>query len=198
MKPLTRPGFVIWLTGLPASGKTSLAIALQKRLAQLGIHAVVLDSDEMRAILTPQPTYSDAERCWFYNVLVHWAAWLANNGINVLIAATGNRRIYRHQAREQIERFAEIYVKCPLDVCQRRDPKGIYARAYDGDADTVPGIGAIYEAPFDPEVTIDTSQGFPTTAADSVILQLQLKKIIGGTTDDDPHPLKARRALSSL
>lgn len=192
------PGFVVWLTGLPASGKTSLAYAMQRQLAQGGVQAVVLDSDELRAVLTPLPTYTEAERRWVYHVIVYLAAWLAGNGLNVLIAATGNRRLYRDEARRTIKRFAEVYVQCPLDICRQRDSKGIYALAHHGEADRVPGIGVAYEPPVAPEVVVDTTRRTPTEAAESVIRLLQLEKIIGGICYDHPQPTSAGGSVPAL
>ena len=149
---MKQTGFVVWFTGLPASGKTSLAYAMQAALAAQGdIQTVVLDSDELRAVLTPKPTYSAAERDWFYGVMSYLAAWLARDGVNVLIAATANRRRYRDEARRQIARFAEVHVVCSLAECQARDPKGIYKQAQAGEATFVPGVGATYEAPLQAE-----------------------------------------------
>lgn len=178
---MTNRGFVLWLTGLPAAGKTSLAYALQEKLDEEGIKTVIIDSDDFREILTPHPTYTEAERRWFYGALARLAAWLAQNGINVIVAATANLHIYRDRARAQIERFAEVYVKCPLPLCRERDPKGIYALADANQSDTVPGIGAPYEPPFMPEAEVDMSRLLPTEAADSVLIQLRLQKIIPGT-----------------
>lgn len=162
------PGFVLWLTGLPASGKTTLAYALRQKLAADGIPAVVLDSDELRHILTPQPSYTAAERDWFYGALGQLAQIIAQNGVNVLVAATANRRRYRDQARQQITRFAELYVHCDLATCQQRDPKGIYAQAQSGAANQVPGVGSSYEPPLAPEMTVDTTQQTAVQAATAV------------------------------
>lgn len=174
MNASTISGFAIWFTGLPASGKTSLAKAIQKRLADEQIKSVVLDSDELRLILTPEPTYSSEERDWFYSVIAALAGWLSHNGINVLIAATANLRRYRDVARQHVARFAEVYVKCGLDICQQRDPKHIYADTKQGTAKTVPGVGAIYEPPINPEVTVDTSALLPIEAAKYTMNQLNL------------------------
>jgi adenylylsulfate kinase len=92
-------GWAIWLTGLPASGKTALAQALRHKLAEQGIAAIVLDSDELRRLMTPNASYAPAERDWFYDRLVELADWLTRAGENVIIAATGNRRCYRAAAR---------------------------------------------------------------------------------------------------
>jgi adenylylsulfate kinase len=170
--PLLAPGFVLWFTGLPASGKTTLAYALQRKLANANIPTFILDSDEMRAILTPQPRYSPSERDWFYGVLGQFAGLLAKSGVNVLIAATANRRHYRDQARQQITRFAEVYVHCDLETCQQRDPKGIYAQAQEGTAVRVPGIGSSYEPPHQPEVVVDTTLLTVDEGATAVYQQL--------------------------
>lgn len=172
-------GFVVWLTGLPASGKTSLAYAMQAELvAQEKIQTVVLDSDELRAVLTPDPAYSATERDWFYGVVTYLAAWLARDGVNVLIAATANRRRYRDEARRQIVRFAEVHVVCSLAECRARDPKGIYKRAQMGEATSVPGVGADYEGPLRAETAVNTTTMLPEEAAVFVIAQLQGQGII--------------------
>lgn len=159
------PGFAIWLTGLPASGKTTLARALQARLAQAGIATQLLDSDALRRVLTPNPTYAPAERDHFYGVLAWLAALLTANGVNVIIAATAAQRAYRDAARAQIARFAEVYVSTPLDVCAARDPKGLYAQAASNSASRLPGRGVAYEPPLRPEVTFDTQGLTPADAA---------------------------------
>lgn len=171
-------GFVIWLTGLPASGKSSLAAAMQRQLRARQIPTVILDSDELRQVLTPHPDYTGEERAWFYNVLTFFAAHLARSSVNVLIAATGNLRAYRYKARQSIPCFAEVYLQCPLLICQQRDPKGLYAQATRDEVDYVPGIDVPYEPPFAPEVTIDMHRLPPEAAASSVIRRLQLIGVI--------------------
>ncbi len=172
----SQPGFVLWFTGRPAAGKTTLARAVQQALAARQIHTVLLDSDELRKLLTPQPTYSDAERDWFYSVVAGLAAWLARSGINVLIAATANRRLYRQAARDQIKRFAEVYVVCALATCQQRDPKGIYARARSSAGDQVPGLGSSFEPPEEPEVVVDTDR--LSVAEGTALIVQQLEKFL--------------------
>lgn len=174
----TNSGFIIWLTGLPASGKTTLAKLLQTELAQRTVHTVLLDSDELRHILTPNPVYTAAERDWFYGVLAHQALWLAQNQINVLIAATANKRAYRATVRAQHGRFVEVFVQCDVAVCQKRDPKGIYARAAARDENTVPGWGASYEPPENPELTVDTTHQSPQAAVQQVLYYLQTRQFI--------------------
>lgn len=155
----TPSGWVIWFTGLPSSGKSTLAFALQHRLCKRGIHAVVLDSDALRAILTPDATYTPAERDAFYARLVDLAELLAKQGTNILIAATANRRMYRAMARTRISAFApfaEVWVRCPLDTCRERDPKGLYARLEASTENQLPGVGIAYEPSLDADALLNT------------------------------------------
>lgn len=149
-----RHGFAVWFTGLPSSGKSTLAVGVQQQLAGRGIGAQLLDSDELRKRLLPEPTYSEAERDWFYGLIVFLAGLLTRNGVNVLIAATGQKRAYRDAARAEIEDFCEVFVFCSPEVCRMRDPKGLWERADRGEIRDLPGHGASYEAPLYAEVII--------------------------------------------
>jgi len=166
-------GWVMWLTGLPASGKTTLAWALRCKLNALGSSAIVLDSDALRRMLLPNGSYAPAERGWFYNRLVELAVWLAREGEHVIIAATGSQRSYRAAARARLgPRFAEVWVRCPLEICRARDPKGLYGRAAAGLIHNLPGVDAPYEAPDRPEVVVDTDRLTPEEAAEIVLASL--------------------------
>jgi adenylylsulfate kinase len=166
-------GWTIWLTGLPASGKTTLAHALRGKLRQYGVAAVVLDSDDLRRLVTPDPTYTSAERDWFYNRLIEMAAWLADAGDNVIISATGNRRAYRDAARARLAPgFAEVWARCPIRVCRARDMKGLYSRADAGQIVNLPGVNAVYEWPEAPEVVVDSDRLSAEEAADAVLAGL--------------------------
>jgi adenylylsulfate kinase len=175
-----RPGFALWLTGLPSSGKTSLARALSRLLHERGITVQILDSDELRRRLTPKPTYSQEERDWFYDIIAFLAELLTANGVHVLIAATAPRRAYRQAAREAIERFVEVYVECPPEVCRARDPKGLWERADRGEIATLPGVGTPYEAPVAPEVRVDTARFSAEEAAHCVQRQLDRAGFLAG------------------
>jgi len=165
-------GFAIWLTGLPASGKSSITRELVKKLGERGISAVVLESDEMRKILTPEPGYSDKERDVFYRSLALIGELIIRSGMNVIFDATANKRVYRKYARTLIPRFAEVQVTCPLDVCIKRDPKGIFGRAAAGTIGTVPGLQASYEPSLNPEVTVDCRIS-PEASADVILHDLK-------------------------
>ncbi|MFZ3062377.1 MAG: adenylyl-sulfate kinase [Actinomycetota bacterium] len=164
-----KQGFAIWITGTPASGKSAVTKELVTRLSAKGYQVQVLESDELRKILTPRPTYSEEERGWFYEIVIYLGKMLTDNGVNVIFDATGNKRRYRDSARSQIEQFAEVYVKCPPEVCVKRDPKGIYRKAVEGKAPTVPGLGSLYEEPLTPEVTTESDKETPAQAADKIL-----------------------------
>lgn len=153
-------GRAIWLTGLPGSGKTSIARIVKEK--QEGI--VILGMDEMRRIVTPKPTYSNEEREILYRSLVYTAKNIIQLGHDVIIDATGHKRSWRDLARENIKDFYEVYLRCPLEVCMDREklrlnesaPKDIYKKAKKGEP--VPGISVPYEEPLKPELIIDTDK----------------------------------------
>jgi adenylylsulfate kinase len=167
------PGFAIWLTGLPSSGKTTVAHVLSGLLAERGIAVQVLDSDELRTRLTPNPQYSPQERDWFYNTVTFLTELLTKNGVNCLIAATASRRAYREAARRRIDRFAEVYVDSSPEVCHGRDPKGLWQRAQRGEITALPGMGEPYEPPDSPDVRVDTGRFSAEAAAQLILSQLE-------------------------
>jgi adenylylsulfate kinase len=162
-------GFAIWLTGLPASGKSTIVAALVPRLEDMGCAVEVLESDAVRRVLTPIPTYSVTERELFYRALAFMGARLVAHGVTVIFDATANRRAYRDFARGLIRRFIEVAVECPLATCIRRDYKGTYQRGQRGDSSTVPGLQDPYEAPLHPDVRIDTAKVQAKEAADMIM-----------------------------
>lgn len=166
---MTEPGWAVWITGLPASGKSTVAHALKERLTILGVEAQILESDAVRKVLTPNPTYSSEERETFYNALVYIGGLLTQNGANVIFDATANKRRWRRAARGLIEKFLEVYIRCPLQVCRARDPKGIYRKASSGEAVHVPGAQEEYEEPLHAEVELDCLRDTPEASAEKII-----------------------------
>jgi adenylylsulfate kinase len=158
---VANPGVVVWITGLPGSGKSALAEAVVR--GEPGL--VALRMDDLRAVATPSPAYDMRERDILYRALVHEARTLAALGHDVLIDATGNLRVWRDLARSMIPSFAEVFLRCDLATCRAREearserrgaPAHIYAR---GDAGApVPGLGAPYEEPLRPELLLDTAR----------------------------------------
>ena len=176
------PAFAVWLTGLPASGKSTVARALAAGLARKGIRAAVLESDAVRREITPNAGFGVAERDAFYATLSYLARMLALHGVPVIVDATANRRAYRDRARAAIPRFLEAYVRCPLAVCQARDPKGIYRRGAEGTARNVPGVSAPYEPPLMPEVVVDGERNDPAVAARRIIAALEARGFLARGT----------------
>ena len=175
---MQQSGWCVWITGLPGSGKSTVARALLEKLRERGIHAQIVSSDMLRKVVTPKPTYSEEERDMVYGAIVFVAKLLTQNGVNVIIDATGNRRRYRDQARRELPRFMEAYLRCPLEVCIQREtgrkeyayaPKVIYKKAFTGESATVPGMGAPYEEPLQPEVTVDSDKLDPSECAQRIL-----------------------------
>ena len=136
-------GWCIWITGLPGSGKSTIARKLKQKLDYLNVKSYIISSDALRKIATPKPKYTEEEREIIYGALVYAAKVLVENGINVIIDATGNRRRYREKARNTINRFMEVYLKCPLSICIERErkrletymaPRRIYEKAFTGES----------------------------------------------------------------
>ena len=165
-------GWAIWLTGLPASGKSTVARLTQESLRKLGINVQILESDTIRKVLTPNPTYSPEEREIFYSSLVYIGGLLSDNGVNVIFDATGNREKWRYAARKRFGKFMEVYLKCPLEVCRQRDPKGIYGLVNKGEAKFVPGVQQEYEEPNSPDVTLDCLKN-PSELTEQLIKEMK-------------------------
>jgi adenylylsulfate kinase len=168
--------WVVWFTGLPGCGKTTIAKEVKARLEERGIKVKVLELDEIRRVITPEPTYTDQEREVVYASLAYMAKLLSEAGTNVIVDATANQRRYRDRARTLIPDFAEVYVKASLAACIERErgrkavysPKGIYAKAGEEDAN-VPGVNVAYEEPVDPGVVVDAERLGPDRNADVVV-----------------------------
>ena len=177
MKPRSQ-AFAVWITGLPASGKSTLVSALVSQLGALGIDAAVLESDALRPIFTPKASYQEDDRDLFYRQITHVGVLLTRYAVPVIFDATANRRCYRDRARNDIPQFLEIYVECPLSTCMARDPKGIYRKARDGEATTVPGVQTVYEPPEAPDVVVRGGEDSPEDAARRIVAKLQDRKFI--------------------
>ncbi len=170
---MTSKPFAIWITGLPASGKSTIVSALNPQLTAMGLAVEVLESDEVRRVITPTPTYSEMERDLFYRALAFTGQKLVAHGVTVVFDATASRRAYRDFAKSVIPRFIEVSVECPLATCMERDKKGTYLKGRLGTSLTVPGLQSPYEAPMNPDLRIDTTT---TSSGDAASLILDLVK----------------------
>jgi adenylylsulfate kinase len=157
--------WVMWFTGLPGCGKTTIADRVKTKLSEKGMYAKILQLDEIRRWITPQPKYTEEERDIVYASLAYMAKLLAEEGINVIIDATANRRRYRDLARCLIPNFAEVFIRTPLEVCMEREkkrialfsPRDIYKKAIAEKA-AVPGVNVAYEEPQSPEIEVDAAR----------------------------------------
>ena len=179
MEPNAQTAFAVWVTGLPASGKSTLVAQLALQIRELGIEVTVLESDALRKILSSQPRYDEQDREYFYGSLAFIGRVLTEHGISVIFDATANRRSYRDRARKQIPRFIEVFVDCPLETCIQRDPKGIYRKAREGKASHVPGVQVVYEPPETAEIVTRGDQDDPKEAARRVVDLLAGKGFLG-------------------
>lgn len=181
--------FAIWITGLPASGKSVVTAALVKQLQQRGVDPAVLESDVLRKFFSSQPRYDEQDREYFYGSMVFIGSVLTSRGIPVIFDATANKRSYRDRARREIPRFLEIYIDSPLEVCMQRDPKGIYRRAKQGQAQFVPGLQAEYELPVSPDLVIHGDKEKPDNAAARIVSLLQARGMLNsGAKSGERHP----------
>jgi adenylylsulfate kinase len=160
--------FAVWLTGLPACGKSAIAREVLRLLHEKSVDAAVLESDVMRTQLTPFPRYDDADRDFFYGALADLGILLVRRARPVIFDATANRRRYRDLARLAIGRFCEVYVDTPLEVCRARDPKGLYRGGHLADL--------AYEPPVRAEVTVSGHRLTPAQAAEDIVSYLGARR----------------------
>lgn len=182
---------VIWFTGLPASGKSTTAHAVESRLFQSGCQAYALDGDNVRHGLSADLGFSPAERGEHLRRIGELAKLMHGAGMIVLCAFISPTREGRSKVRNLLPEagFIEVYCKCPAEVCEQRDEKGYYARARRGEIKDYTGVSAPYEAPLNPELVLDTATEPAETCAANVIGLLRERSIIRRT---DPVPAGTR------
>jgi bifunctional enzyme CysN/CysC len=163
----THRGVCVFLTGLSGAGKSSIARELESQLYARGIHTYVLDGDNIRHGLGADLTFSAEDRDEHIRRVGEVSKLFVDAGTIVISAFIAPYRRVRDRIRNGLEegQFVEVHVSTPLEVCEDRDPKGLYAKARAGEIENFTGIGAPYEAPEDPEVVIDTTSD--ATAAES-------------------------------
>ncbi|KYK37290.1 MAG: adenylyl-sulfate kinase [Theionarchaea archaeon] len=184
--------WVIWLTGYPGSGKTSVAQEFLELLNE-SVQYEMLRLDEFRKKIVPEPEYTEEERDIVYNAVGVLASFLARHGTNVIIDATAHRRKWRDRARDQIDNFYEVYVKCPLDACMKRESERkdnlivseLYKKAIErkkklergkpieeSEVGEVIGVDVPYEEPEHPELVIKSDEVTPEKGAKMVYKML--------------------------
>ncbi len=167
---MTEPkGCTVWMTGLPASGKTTIALELEQRFKAMGRNVEVLDGDEVRKGLSSDLGFSKEDRQQHAKRVTFVAKVLTRNDVIVLVGLISPFKAFRQAAREEIGDFLEVFVDTSLDECINRDPKGLYKLALDGKIKDLTGLQDPYEAPEDPELVIPTEDVTVEQAADMVM-----------------------------
>jgi adenylyl-sulfate kinase len=166
-------GCVLWLTGLPSAGKSTISQVIYNKLKAKGIKVELLDGDEVRKNLSPDLGFTKADRETHAKRVTYVSKLLARNGVIAIVALISPYRSFREAARQSIGDFVEIFVNAPIDECIKRDVKGLYKKALAGEIKDMTGVQDTYEEPTNPEITIHSDKVTPEEAADSIISKLK-------------------------
>jgi adenylylsulfate kinase len=168
---------VIWLTGLSGSGKSTIANLLEKKLAEHNKHTYLLDGDNVRHGLCGDLGFSDKDRVENIRRISEVAKLFVDSGQIVLTAFISPFKSERDYCRNLLENreFIEVFVNTPLDVCEQRDPKGLYKKARQGDISNFTGIDSTYEEPENPEIVLDYDGQSAEQSAEQLFEQLKQK-----------------------
>ncbi|NIV42763.1 MAG: adenylyl-sulfate kinase [Candidatus Dadabacteria bacterium] len=164
-------GFTVWFTGLPSSGKSTLAKVLRDEIENKGKHVEILDGDEVRLRLSKGLGFSKEDRDENIRRISYVARIITRCGAVAITCAISPYRDIRLEARNEIENFVEVFVDCDIEECIRRDVKGLYKKALSGEIKNFTGISDPYEKPESPEITVNTS---------SETIEQSVKKIVAG------------------
>lgn len=166
-------GVTIWFTGLPSSGKSTIARILERRFRQEGLKCELLDGDVVRTNLSKGLGFSREDRDANIKRIGFVAHLLTRNDVIAIGAAISPFREARDYNRKLIGNFVEVYVKCPVDECEKRDVKGLFKKARAGEIKGFTGVDDPYEEPFHPEVICETEKQTAEESADKVIRKLE-------------------------
>jgi adenylylsulfate kinase len=173
-------GIVLWFTGLSGSGKSTLAHTVEDELHKMGCRTFVFDGDNVRHGLCSDLGFNENDRSENIRRIGEMVKLFMEAGVISLTAFISPMRKDRHRVRDLLDKdeFIEIYCKCPLEICEDRDVKGLYKKAREGKIENFTGISAPYEEPEQPDITIDTSVMPLNEAAQSVVEYLVRKSVI--------------------
>ena len=191
-------GFTVWFTGLPSSGKSTLAALLRDALRSRGLTVELLDGDEVRTELTRGLGFSREDRDENIRRIAWVAKVLTRNGIVAITAAISPYRAARERARQEIGQFVEVYVDCPVEVCMQRDVKGLYARARRGEIEQFTGVSDPYEAPPHPEVVVHTDREAPAESLQGIVAYLEAAELLRAAMTALPVPTYLAQRLREL
>jgi len=171
---------VLWFTGLSGSGKSTIAGAVEQKLFEFGHHTYLLDGDNVRHGLNKDLGFSDSDRVENIRRIGESAKLFTDAGLIVLTAFISPFREDRRMVRDLVEanEFVEVHMATPIDICEQRDPKGLYEKARRGEIKNFTGIDSDYESPEKAEITINTSEMGIEACADQIIGYLRINNII--------------------
>lgn len=172
---------VLWLTGLSGSGKTTIARALEPKLKELGFKTELLDGDVVRKELSPDLGFTKEDREKHARRVVYLCKLLSRNGIISIVSLISPYREFRAYARREIgvnDNFIEVYVRCSLESCIKRDPKGLYKKALAGEIKDLTGLQDPYEEPLEPEMMIDTEKETLDESVNKILSNIQMSRIV--------------------
>jgi bifunctional enzyme CysN/CysC len=171
--------FCLWLTGLPGAGKSTIANLLEKQLFASGRHTYILDGDNIRHGLSRGLGFTEADRVENIRRAMEVARLFVDAGLIVIVAFISPYRAERHLARSRFEpdEFAEIHIDASLEECERRDPKGLYAKARRGELVNFTGIDSDYQPPEAPEIHLDTVARDPDECVDLILSYLEFNAL---------------------
>ncbi|MFB8790591.1 MAG: adenylyl-sulfate kinase [Potamolinea sp.] len=178
-----QPGVTIWFTGLSGAGKSTISQAVEKELQSLGLKVEALDGDVVRQNLTKGLGFSKADRDENIRRVGFVAHLLTRNQVIVLVSAISPYREIRDEVRQKIGNFVEVYVNTPLEVCEKRDVKGLYKKARSGEIKNFTGIDDPYEPPLSPEVECRTDLQSLEASVAQVLAKLKELGYLNLTTD---------------
>ena len=171
--PAGDEGFVAWIEGIPCAGKTTLSRAVAARLRAAARKVEILDGDEVRHMFSPELGFSRKDREFHARRVSYVARMLARNGVAVLVAMITPYETSRQAARSTVgERFDEVWLRCPLEVCRSRDTKGLYRTSVPGGAVRVTGVDDPFEEPLNPDLIVDTASEPPERSAARILEHL--------------------------
>jgi len=165
-------GVTVWMTGLPGSGKTTLAHVIEGKLKSKGSKVEIFDGDEVRKNLSSGLGFSREDRETHAKRVAYVSKLLSRNGVVAIVALISPYRSSRENARKEISNFVEVYVKCSLETCAKRDPKGLYKKARMGEIKDLTGPQDPYEEPLHPEIIVDTEHSTEEESANFVVARL--------------------------
>ena len=173
-----KQGFVVWLTGLPGSGKTTIARALEPKLRKMDWPVEIIDGDEIRQNLSKGLGFSREDRETHLKRCAYVAKLLSRNGVAVIAALISPYRSVREYARKETTNFIEVFVKCSVQTCAERDPKGLYKKASTGEIKDLTGPQDLYEEPLQPDLVVDTEKQNLQECVDSILGKLARLKLL--------------------